>query len=53
MIIFGVLIVNCGLLLKLVILIAGTMPCLYSCLRGLVHLYSDTMNTMLIIALSR
>jgi len=47
MIIFSVLIVDCGLLLELVLLIARTMPPLYSRLRGFVHPYFHTMATKL------
>jgi len=43
---------DCGLLLELVLLIAGTMSSLYSCLRGFVHPYFDTMTAKLMIALS-
>jgi len=51
--VFGVLIVDCGLLLELVLLIAGTMSSLYSRLQRLVHPFFDAMTTLLMIALSR
>jgi hypothetical protein len=34
---FGVLTVDCGLLIELVLLIAGAIPSLYSCLQWFVH----------------
>jgi hypothetical protein len=45
--VFGVLIVDCGLLLELVLLIAETMPPFDSCLQGFVHPYFDTMTPLI------
>lgn len=49
--VFGVLIVHCGLLGQLVLLIAGTMPSVYSRLQGNLHLYFDTMTPLIMIEL--
>ena len=48
--VFGVLMIECGLLLWLSLLIVGTMLSLYSCLGRFDFPYFDTMSTMLLIA---
>jgi hypothetical protein len=49
MIVFGVLIVDYELLLEHVLLIARTMPSLYSRLQGFVHSDFDAMTPMIMI----
>jgi hypothetical protein len=45
--VIGVLIVDCGLLLELVFLIAGAMPSHYSRLQGFVHPHFNAMTTLI------
>jgi hypothetical protein len=49
--VFGVLVVECGLLLELVLLRARAMPSLYSCLQGCVHTYCNAIAVWLMIVL--